>query len=64
VLLPCNVVVRAADAGGDATIVEAVDPDLLMRHADHVTLHPIAREARAKLAAALETVEKCSLPAD
>nr|WP_240772619.1 DUF302 domain-containing protein [Nocardia sp. CS682] len=60
-LLPCNVVVRT---DGDATVVEAVDPDLLVRHARRPGMEPIAREARALLATALGTVEKTSAPTE
>ncbi|MEV6426388.1 DUF302 domain-containing protein [Nocardia sp. NPDC051463] len=56
-LLPCNVVVRTEN---DATVVEAVDPDLLVSHTHQPALQPIAQEARAGLAAALETVVKRS----
>ncbi|WP_433598336.1 DUF302 domain-containing protein [Nocardia sp. CA-135953] len=59
-LLPCNVVVRT---DGDTTLVEAVDPVLLLRgavlhHTDRPEPHAAAREARDRLAAALATVEK------
>jgi len=60
-LLPCNVVVRT---DGAATIIEAVDPDLLLSGdilratTGGAELHAVAREARARLAAALETVGK------
>ncbi|WP_433520179.1 DUF302 domain-containing protein [Nocardia pseudovaccinii] len=60
-LLPCNVVVRAAD--DDTTLVEAADPELLVRGAvlhrtDEPELHAVARDARERLAAALETAGK------
>ncbi|MFG1798404.1 DUF302 domain-containing protein [Nocardia sp. NPDC049149] len=59
-LLPCNVVVRR---DGDTTLVEAVDPELLLAsfllpNTHRPELHSIAREARADLTAALEIVEK------
>lgn len=59
-LLPCNVVVRTDD---DTTLVEAADPVLLLcgellHHTDQPELHAVAREARERLSAALETVEK------
>ncbi|WP_308188434.1 DUF302 domain-containing protein [Nocardia australiensis] len=59
-LLPCNVVVRA-DA--DTILVEAADPVLLLRgevlhHADQLELRAVAREARDRLAAALEIMGK------
>ncbi|MFC9439616.1 DUF302 domain-containing protein [Nocardia sp. NPDC057030] len=52
-LLPCNVVVRTED---DVTIVEAADPELLLRDTGTPELGPIAQAARARLAAALATV--------
>jgi uncharacterized protein (DUF302 family) len=60
-LLPCNVAVRA---DGDATIVEAVDPDLLMRQTGRPALRSIAQEARAGLASALDAVVKRSSASD
>ncbi|MEV6140222.1 DUF302 domain-containing protein [Nocardia sp. NPDC051990] len=60
-LLPCNVVVRTDN---DATVVEAVDPDILVAHTHQPALRPIAQEARAGLAAALDAVVKrCAAPA-
>ncbi|MEU7768438.1 DUF302 domain-containing protein [Nocardia sp. NPDC049190] len=56
-LLPCNVVVRAA---GDITIVEAMDPEILVRQSGTTELEPIALEARASLLAVMETVGKHS----
>jgi uncharacterized protein (DUF302 family) len=53
-LLPCNVVVRAQD---DAhTVVEALDPDVMMSVADSAELKEVAVDARARLAAALESL--------
>lgn len=61
-LLPCNVTVRATDRG---TVVDAVDPTLLLDRTESAAeLAPIAREAKARLATALEAVEKSTLPAD
>ncbi|MGY4103097.1 DUF302 domain-containing protein [Nocardia sp. R16R-3T] len=56
-LLPCNVVVRTDN---DATVVEAVDPDILIAHARQPGLQPIAQQARAGLAAALAAVARQS----
>ncbi|MEV0297541.1 DUF302 domain-containing protein [Nocardia sp. NPDC050710] len=56
-LLPCNVVVRA---DGEATLVEAVDPDLLVRQTGRPTLRPIAQETRTRVTAALESILKRS----
>ncbi len=50
-LLPCNVVLRAADDGG--VIVEAMDPQLMVRVVDQPGLHEVADEAAAKLQAAI-----------
>jgi len=49
-LLPCNVVVRAA---GDATIVEALDPRAIAEIAGQPLLKEIAEDAAARLRAAL-----------
>ncbi|MFG1798060.1 DUF302 domain-containing protein [Nocardia sp. NPDC049149] len=54
-LLPCNVVVRTDD---DVTVVEAVDPDQLLRADNQAALRPIAHDARDRLAAALSAVAK------
>jgi uncharacterized protein (DUF302 family) len=56
-LLPCNVVVRTDPAGrSDAVIVEAMDPQIMVRVADQPGLQEIADEAAAKLRAAISTV--------
>ena len=52
-LLPCNVVVRAAD---DGTIVEALDPRTIAAVADHPELTSIAEDAAARLRAALDSL--------
>ena len=49
-LLPCNVVVRAAD---DGTIVEALDPRAIAEIAGQPELEDIAEDAAARLRAAL-----------
>jgi uncharacterized protein (DUF302 family) len=49
-LLPCNVVVRAAAAG---TIVEALDPQVMVTLAGRPELKPVADEVARRLAAAL-----------
>ncbi|MFP5336168.1 MAG: DUF302 domain-containing protein [Actinomycetes bacterium] len=46
-LLPCNVVVRAA---GDDTVVEALDPQTMVRLTDNEALTPVADEAARRLA--------------
>ena len=50
-LLPCNVVVR--DLGSGTTLVEAVDPDLMVRLTAEDALDEVATEARQRLGAAL-----------
>jgi uncharacterized protein (DUF302 family) len=52
-LLPCNVVVRAAD---DSTIVEALDPRAIAALAGHSELTDVAQDAAARLQVALETL--------
>jgi uncharacterized protein (DUF302 family) len=49
-LLPCNVVVRAAAAG---TIVEALDPQVMVTLTGRPELKPVADEVARRLAAAL-----------
>ncbi|MDP7737710.1 DUF302 domain-containing protein [Mycobacterium paragordonae] len=50
-LLPCNVVVRTAEDGG--VLVEAMDPQLMVRVVDQPGLQEVADEAAAKLQAAI-----------
>ncbi len=52
-LLPCNVVVRAADG---QTVVEALDPQTMVAVADEDELQPVADEAARRLRAALGTL--------
>ena len=52
-LLPCNVVVRRS---GDATLVQALDPQVMVSVPGRPDLQPVADEATARLAAALEAV--------
>lgn len=49
-LLPCNVVVRDT---ADGTLVEAIDPAILVGFTGNEGLEPVAREAGRGLAAAL-----------
>ena len=49
-LLPCNVVVRAAAEG---TIVEALDPQVMVTLTGRPELQPVADEVSRRLAAAL-----------
>ncbi|MGW7448525.1 DUF302 domain-containing protein [Kitasatospora sp. NPDC054795] len=53
-LLPCNVVVRAVDG---RTLVEAMDPQLLVRVTGQPVLTAVADEAAARLRAALDSLE-------
>ncbi|MFI5488592.1 DUF302 domain-containing protein [Micromonospora echinaurantiaca] len=53
-LLPCNVVVRAD--GPDSTLVQAMDPQVMVRLSDAPELPAVADEAAARLRAALDTV--------
>ena len=52
-LLPCNVVVRA---DGEATIVEALNPQIMVDVTGQPEVAPIAEDAAARLAAALDAV--------
>ncbi|MEY7971055.1 DUF302 domain-containing protein [Saccharomonospora xinjiangensis] len=54
-LLPCNVVVRA---DGDSTVVEALDPQVMVTVPEEPGLQPIADEALRRLRSALETIER------
>jgi len=50
-LLPCNVIVYAAD---DAIVVEAMDPEVALGVVGNPAVEPVARAAREKLVKALE----------
>ena len=52
-LLPCNVVVRRS---GDATLVQALDPQVMVSLPGRPELQPVADEAAARLGAALKAV--------
>jgi uncharacterized protein (DUF302 family) len=52
-LLPCNVVVRAA---GNGTVVEAIDPQVMVTLTGRPELKPIADEVARRLGAALATL--------
>lgn len=45
-LLPCNVVLRATDAG---TLVEIADPEMMVSLTENPALEPIAKDARERL---------------
>jgi uncharacterized protein (DUF302 family) len=51
-LLPCNVVVRAD--GPDATLVQALDPQVMVEVTGRAELKTVADEATTRLRAALE----------
>ena len=50
-LLPCNVVVRATDSG---TVVEALDPQIMVSLSDNPELKTVADDAAARLGRVLE----------
>ncbi|AZP83463.1 DUF302 domain-containing protein [Mycobacterium avium] len=53
-LLPCNVVVRSDPAEGDAVLVEAMDPQLMVKVTGEAgALQEVADQATAKLQAAI-----------
>jgi uncharacterized protein (DUF302 family) len=52
-LLPCNVVVRR---DGDRTVVQALDPQVMVSLPGRPELQPVADEAAKRLNAALQTV--------
>lgn len=54
-LLPCNVVVRAADEPG-RTVVEALDPVIQLEVADNDQLPELAREVRVRMERVLDRV--------
>ena len=55
-LLPCNVVVRAVD--GNTTVVEAMDPAVMVTLTGNKALGPVAAEAGQRLASALSTMTR------
>jgi uncharacterized protein (DUF302 family) len=54
-LLPCNVVVRALD--GAHTLVDAMDPGVIVRATGNSALAPVAEDARDRLNEALAALE-------
>jgi len=52
-LLPCNVVIRRA---GDHTLVQALDPQVMVSLPGLPALQPVADEAGRRLSAALQSV--------
>lgn len=55
-VLPCNVVVRAVDAG--TTIVEVFDPDFMADLAGSDAVRAVAADARERLTNMLESLSK------
>ncbi|HUB57011.1 MAG TPA: DUF302 domain-containing protein [Mycobacterium sp.] len=56
-LLPCNVVVRTdPHAPGDTVLIEAMDPQLMVRVVDQPGLQDVADQAAAKLKAAISAL--------
>ncbi|WP_369690737.1 DUF302 domain-containing protein [Nocardia crassostreae] len=58
-LLPCNVVVRTDETG---VLVEAADPEVLLRTTGQAALEPVAARARRLLDAALDSLRKGIAP--
>jgi uncharacterized protein (DUF302 family) len=56
-LLPCNVVIRT-EAG--QTVVEALDPQVMVAVTGQQSLRPVADEAGARLRAALDSLQESS----
>mgnify|MGYP001821642200 FL=1 len=55
-LLPCNVVVRA---GGDGrTVVEALDPQMMVEVTGNEALRPVAEEVGSRLRSALDSLPR------
>lgn len=57
-LLPCNVVVRS---DGGETVVEALDPQVMVSVAERDELAPVADEATRRLTAALERLASATI---
>lgn len=55
-LLPCNVVVRSDPDDPDTTLVEAMNPQLLVDVTDDPRLKPVAEEVGSKLKAAIDAL--------
>ncbi len=57
-LLPCNVVVRQTD---DGTVVEAVDPTMMVEGARNPDLKPVADDAAERLRAFIASLSETTL---
>ena len=55
-LLPCNVVVRADVTQPGITIVEAMDPEVMVAVTSNLDLKPVAEDAAARLRDALDSL--------
>lgn len=56
-LLPCNVIVRAS-AGGSHSIIEAMDPKVMVQLSDSDHVRAVANDADARLRAALTSLPR------
>lgn len=56
-VLPCNVVVRSTGRG-NTTVIEALDPAMMLGISDSPALHVVATDARQRLAAALAVLDE------
>lgn len=54
-LLPCNVVVRSV--GETSTVIEALDPQIMVGVTDNEALRPVADDAAGRLRAALGALD-------
>ena len=59
-LLPCNVVVRADADNPGTTLVEAMNPDLMVQVSGEPHLESVARDAATKLRAAIDALSNQS----
>lgn len=55
-LLPCNVVVSAAEDGSDDVLIRAVDPEAMLSIADNPGLDEIATDVKARFERVLDNV--------
>ncbi|HEY9311597.1 DUF302 domain-containing protein [Williamsia sp.] len=59
-LLPCNVVVRTDPTDPSNSIVEAMNPDLMVEVSGEAELASVAQDASAKLRAAIAALERAA----